>query len=149
MTLEKHLSVVPPSNSTSYYQVSRSGLLCAILIANPFAPVIRRFTVVMLLPLLVSSFSLTVTPMKLSKLSMSSTSRHGYSIIFPYPVLVGVVLSSPYAGSYVSHCGISLPSYLAPNPLKSSIMQLVLSKHSINARSNAFIHATISGLSIS
>ena len=62
MTLAKYLSVVPSSNSTSYSLVSRSGLLCTRTIANPFASVARRFKVVMMPPLLVLFYSLTVTP---------------------------------------------------------------------------------------
>ena len=102
MTLAKYLSVVPSSNSTPYSQVSRRRLL---------------------VPLLVSSSSLTVTPMYLSKLPMSSMTGRGYCIISPYYVSVGVVFSYPYYGSHVSHCGISLPQPSNPNPSKSSIMK--------------------------
>ena len=149
MTLEKCLSVVPSSNSTSYSQVSRSGLLCARPIFNPFASVAQRFTVTMLPPLLVSLSSFTAIPMYLLKLTMSSIYGRGSSIISPYSVSVGVVLLSPYYESHVSHCGISLPSSSTPNPLKSSIMKLVSSKRYVNSQSNTFICIEISGSSIS
>ena len=137
MTLTKYLSVVPSSHSTSYYWVSRSGLLCACPIVNPFALEALHFTVAMFPPLLVSSSIFTVTLMYLSKLPISSTSGCGSSIILMYSVSVGVVLSYHNYGYHVSHCGIYLPSSSTTKPSKSSIMKLVSSKRSINALSNS------------
>ena len=133
MILAKYLSVVPTSNSTSCSQVSRSGLLSARPITNPFSSVTRCFKVAMFPPLLVSSSSLTVTPIYLSNIPMSSTSGSGSSIILRYSVSVGVVFSYPYDGYNVYHCHILLPSFSTPNPLKSSIMKLISTKGYVNA----------------
>ena len=98
MTLTEYLSAVPSSHSTSYNQVSRSGLLCAYSIANLFVSVEWHFTVAMFPPLVVSPSSLNATSMYLSNIPMSSTSGCGSSIVFLYLFQLGWSYHTPIMG---------------------------------------------------